>query len=302
MTETLGFVGLGAMGGPMATRLLNGGFDLCVYDVNATALAPFRDRGVRVAANPKEVADAVETVFVSLPKPQVVEDVALGAEGLAHGAKIKRYVDLSTTGAVMARSVAERLAQRNIESLDCPVSGGVRGAEAGTLALMISGSAHAHDAVKAPLSHIGENSFYLGETPGLGQTMKLANNLLSATATLITSEALVLGTKAGLDPAMMVDIFNVSSGRNDATLNKFPKSVLKRKFEKSMKQELLYKDVDLCLQEADALDVPMWLGSTVRQWLRHALTQGTGDEPSVALIKHLESWAGVTVGKGEQKN
>ncbi|MBL4719972.1 MAG: NAD-binding protein, partial [Alphaproteobacteria bacterium] len=145
-----------------------------------------------------------------------------------------------------------------------------------------------------------KNPFYLGAAPGLGQTMKLTNNYLSATANIATAEAMVMGVKAGLDPKIMIEVFNASSGRNDSTMNKVPNSILNRRFDKSMKQRLLYKDVRLCMAEAEALEIPMWLGNSVKQVLAFAVSQGTGDEPSVALIKYLEDWAGVTVGEEEK--
>jgi len=236
---------------------------------------------------------------VSLPTPDVVEAVAVGGDGIIHGAKVRRYIDLSTTGAVTAVRVSGKLGERGIACLDSPVSGGVRGAEAGTLALMVSGPKDFYEDMLSAFRAIGTNPFYLGEAPGLGQTMKLTNNYLSATANIATAEALVMGVKAGLDPAVMVEVFNASSGRNDSTMNKVPNSILNRRFDKSMKQRLLHKDVKLCMAEAEALGVPMWLGNSVKQVLEFAVSQGTGEEPSVALIKYLEKWADVTVGKEE---
>ena len=297
--KTLGFIGVGDMGGPMAGRLLDAGFSLAVYDVRDEATAPLAARGATVAASPKAVADVVDTVIVSLPTPDVVRAVALGDNGIIHGSAVRRYVDLSTTGAVMAVQISKALGKKGIASLDSPVSGGVRGAEAGTLALMVSGPKALYEDMLPAFGAIGKNPFYLGEAPGLGQTMKLTNNYLSATANIATAEAMVMGVKAGLDPAIMVEVFNASSGRNDSTMNKVPNSILNRRFDKSMKQRLLYKDVRLCMAEAEAMDVPMWLGNSVKQVLAFAVSQGTGDEPSVALIKYLEDWAGVTVGKEE---
>ncbi|MBU2532317.1 MAG: NAD(P)-dependent oxidoreductase, partial [Alphaproteobacteria bacterium] len=286
MTEkTLGFIGVGDMGAPMAGRLLDAGFTLVVFDVRAEATAPLAERGATVASSPKSVADRAEIVIVSLPTPDVVRAVAIGDNGIIEGARVRKYIDLSTTGAVVAKEVAAALGAKGIECLDSPVSGGVRGAEAGTLALMVSGPRALYDEMVPAFEAIGKNLFYLGEAPGLGQTMKLTNNYLSATANIATAEALVMGVKAGLDPAVMVDVFNASSGRNDSTMNKVPKSILTRRFDKSMKQRLLYKDVKLCMAEAEAMDVPMWLGNAVKQVLAFAVSQGTGDEASVALIK-----------------
>lgn len=299
MKEKLGFIGIGDMGAPMAGRLFDAGYELVVCDVREEATAALAARGATVANSPRDVADAVETVIVSLPTPDVVRQVALGANGVIEGAKVCNYIDLSTTGAVVAKEVAGALNAKGIQCLDSPVSGGVRGADAGTLALMVSGPKALYDRMVPAFEVIGKNLFYLGDAPGLGQTMKLTNNYLSAIANVATAEALVMGVKAGLDPAVMVDVFNASSGRNDSTMNKVPKSILNRRFDKSMKQRLLYKDVKLCMAEAEAMDVPMWLGNSVKQILAFAVSQGSGDEASVALIKYNEKWANVTVGKEE---
>lgn len=295
--KRLGFIGVGAMGGPMAGRLLDAGYALTICDVNDAAAEPLVAKGATRVSSPKEVADAEETILVSLPTPDVVHAVALGPDGIVNGAKVKDYVDLSTTGSVMAIKVAEGLEAKGINVLDCPVSGGVRGAEVGSLALMMSGPQDLADRVRPAIENIGKNLFFIGETRGAGQTMKLANNFLSAIGTVATAEAVTLGVKAGLDPAVMLDVLNASSGRNSATQDKFPKSVLTGTYDKSMAQRLLLKDVRLCTDEAQALDVPMWMGAAIRQFLTFAVSQGTGDEPSIALVKYYEEWAGVKIAK-----
>ena len=298
--QALGFIGVGAMGGPMAMRLVDAGFPLTVFDIRPEALQPFTDKGAVAADSPKSVADAVEAVMVCLPMPDAVRQVALGNDGLISGSRIRSYVDLSTTGAVTARAVAAGLSEKGIGCLDCPVSGGVAGARAGTLSLMMSGSADVAEALKPAFDVIGDHPFYLGDAPGLGQTMKVANNYLSATANIACAEALVMGVKAGIDPTVMLDVINASSGRSDASEIRYPTYVLPRDFTTGFKQRLLHKDVKLCMEEAAAQGVPMWLGGVVRQFLTHAVSQGTGDEVSVGLIKHIEGWAGVEV-RGKAK-
>lgn len=290
---------MGDMGGPMAMRVCEAGFPMTVYDVRPEAMAPYLEKGATGADSPKAVADAVDTVLVCLPTPDVVHEVALGADGLINGSAIRNYVDLSTTGAVMAKRVAAALSGKGIACLDSPVSGGVIGAQQGTLALMMSGAKAIAEEFAPVFAAIGQNPFYLGDKPGLGQTMKVANNYLSATANIAAAEALVMGVKAGLDPKVMLDVINVSSGRTRATEENYPRYVLPRDFTTGFKQRLLHKDVRLCMEEAAALDVPMWLGNTVLQFLTYALSQGTGDEVSISLIKHVERWAGVEVSKAE---
>ncbi len=295
--KRLGFIGVGAMGGPMARRLLDAGYALTICDVNAKAAAPLVKKGAKRVKSPKQVADLETTILVSLPTPDVVHEVALGENGIVHGKAVKDYVDLSTTGSLMAIKVANCLEAKRISVLDCPVSGGVRGAEVGSLALMMSGPKALAKRVKPALDIIGNNLFYIGKTRGAGQTMKLTNNFLSAIGTVATSEAITLGVKAGLDPAVMIDVLNASSGRNSATQDKFPKSVLTGTYDKSMATRLLLKDVRLCTEEAEALEVPMWMGAAVRQFLTYAVSQGKGDDPSISLVKLYEEWAGVEVAK-----
>ena len=301
-SKSLGFIGLGDMGGPMAGRLLDAGYALTVYDVRAEALDAAVARGAYKASSPADVASREETVMVSLPTPDVVRTVALGKNGIVEGNTVKTYIDLSTSGAVTARAVAEGLAAKGIRALDCPVSGGIRGAEAGTLSLMLSGPVELLEANRPALEVIGDNLFFIGSEPGLGQTMKLVNNFLSAANNIAAAEACVMGAKAGIDSKVLLDVINASSGRNSATEDKYPYSVLTRTFAKSMKQKLLLKDVALCLSEAEAMGVPMWLGSSVRQFLSYAVTQGTGDDTSVSLIKHVEGWAGTEFGGEKYRN
>ena len=292
--KDLGFIGLGNMGAPMASRLLDAGFSLTVFDTRTAALEPFVARGAIAAPSPAAVASAVETVLVSLPTPAIVRQVALGEGGIASGKKVKTFVDLSTTGPRAAQEIAAELAKHNIVAVDSPVSGGVAGAVKGTLAVMVSGPKDRHDALLPALQAIGK-VFYLGEKPGLGQMMKLANNLLSATAMAISCEAMVMGVKAGLDPKVMVDVINAGSGRNSATQEKFPRSILPRTFDYGFATGLMYKDVKLCLEEAQALGVPMWVASAVQQlWLVAERKLGP-ESDFTRVIEVLEQWAGVEV-------
>jgi len=174
-SKELGFIGLGNMGAPMAGRLVDAGYSLTVFDTRAAALEPFTARGAKAAPSPAAVASAVDTVLVSLPTPAIVRQVALGKDGVASGSKVKTFVDLSTTGPRAAQEIAAELATRNIVAVDSPVSGGVAGAKKGTLAVMVSGPKDRHDTLVPALQVIGK-VFYLGDKPGLGQMMKLANN------------------------------------------------------------------------------------------------------------------------------
>lgn len=292
--QVLGFIGLGRMGGPMSLRLVEAGYALCVFDSDAAAMTPLVARGATAAASPAEVAAAAEIVLVSLPTPPVVQAVALGDQGIVHGSAVRTVIDLSTTGPGMAAAVARGLAARDIAWVDAPVSGGIAGAKDGTLAVMVSCPRAAYPTVE-PILKVFGRLFFTGEKPGLAQTAKLANNLLAAAAMVVSAEAIVMGVKAGLDPKVMIDIINAGSGRNSATQDKFPKSVLPRTFDFGFATGLSYKDVRLCVDEAEALGVPMVVGAAVREML--AITNAkfgpASDFTSVARV--VEEWAGVEI-------
>ena len=174
---------------------------------------------------------------------------------MIEGKRVRRFVDLSTTGAVMAQRIFKLLAVRDIVQIDSPVSGGVVGAEKGTLAVMASGPLAEIAAIEPVLAVFG-TIFILGNRPGAGQTMKLVNNALAAAATAATSEAMVTGVKAGLDPRLMLDVINAGTGRSTATEIRFPKFVLPGKFDSGFTAGLLLKDVNLFLAEREVLGVP----------------------------------------------
>ena len=207
----IGFIGLGNMGQPMARRLIEAGHKLVVYDTRNDAVAPLIALGAQVASSPADVADRVETVMASLPSLAISKKVALGEGGVIEGKRVKRLVDLSTTGASAAAKIFAELAKKKIVQIDSPVSGGVPGASKGTLAVMVSGPQADIDVVKDALSVFGQ-VFVIGDKPGMAQTMKLANNFLSATAMAATSEAVAMGVKAGLDAQVMIDVINAGSG------------------------------------------------------------------------------------------
>lgn len=296
--ETYGFIGLGNMGAPMSGRLLEAGYALAVYDTNRDAVERLRKQGARACASIREVADSATTLFLSLPTPDIVQQVATGNDGVIGGKQVKRVVDLSTIGPRTAVQVAQALAQQGILYVDAPVSGGVGGAVRGTLAVMAACPRADYDTLAPTLKHFGP-VFYLGEQAGMGQTMKLANNLLSATAVAITSEAMAMGVKAGLDPAVMLDVINAGSGRNSATQDKFPKAVLPGTFDIGFAARLAYKDVRLCVDEAEAIGVPMMVGSAVREMLVLTTAICGKDADFTHVAKVVETWGGVPIRRRE---
>ncbi|MEJ0071495.1 MAG: NAD(P)-dependent oxidoreductase [Pseudomonadota bacterium] len=291
MTQEIGFIGVGKMGEPMAGRLLDAGYRLHVFDARADAIAAIVGKGGVAASSPADVAAKAETVLVSLPTPDIVKQVVLGAGGVIAGAKVKTYVDLSTTGPRVAAEVAKALAEKGISAIDAPVSGGVGGASKGTLAVMVSGPHNLCGELRPLFETIGKY-FYIGDKPGMGQLMKLANNMLSAATLAASAEVMVMGVKGGLDPRVMIDVINVASGANAALRDKFPKAVLPRTFDYGFATGLMYKDVKLCLDEAEALHTPMWVCNAVRQMWLETNGEFGADSDFTNIVQLVEQWSG----------
>jgi 3-hydroxyisobutyrate dehydrogenase-like beta-hydroxyacid dehydrogenase len=294
MSESIGFIGVGRMGGRLARRLIDAGYALTIFDTSQEAMRPFVESGARPAASSAEVASTCEIVITCLPTPQVVQIAALGPAGIIEGTRVKFLIDMSTTGSTYAKRIAQGLAAKGIVAVDAPVSGGTVGAERGTLAVMVACADDLLPRIRPMLEVFGK-VFHVGRQPGMGQTMKLLNNLLSATAMAISSEAVVMGVKAGLDARQIVDVINAGTGRNSATADKIPRCVIPRTFNTGFAIELLNKDVRLCLEEADALGVPMMVGTAVRQLLAITSASQGPNADMTETVRVLEKWAGVEV-------
>jgi 3-hydroxyisobutyrate dehydrogenase-like beta-hydroxyacid dehydrogenase len=276
----------------MASRLMDAGHSLVIFDTSADAMKPLADRGATVVTSAEEVASSAELVFLSLPMPAVVQAVCLGDRGVLRGTRLRTLVDLSTTGPTVASTVAKACGERGVSWVDCPVSGGVGGAKAGTLAVIVSTSEATFAEIDAVLRTFGK-TFYVGSKPGLAQTAKLANNLLAAAAIVLSSEAVAMGVKAGLDAKVLIDIINAGSGRNSATQDKFPRAILPGTFDFGFATGLSYKDVRLCIDEAEALGVPMVAGAVIRQMLAVTQAKYGADSDFTSIAKVVEEWAGV---------
>ncbi|HXX20352.1 MAG TPA: NAD(P)-dependent oxidoreductase [Candidatus Acidoferrum sp.] len=294
--QDIGFVGVGRMGARMAARLIKAGYRVTVYDTNRAAVAPLVEMGATAVDSPAAAASAAEIVLASVPTPPIVQTVALGPNGIVEGKRAKIFIDVSTTGATVAKAVAEGLAVKGIVAVDAPVSGGITGAEKGTLAVMVSCPEKILPTVKPILEVLGK-LFIVGTQPGQGQTMKLLNNLLSASAMAITSEAVAMGVKAGLDPSLIIDVFNAGTARNSATQDKMKQHVISRSFSYGFGLALLNKDIRLCMAEADALGVPMVVGSAVRQLLSISTATEGVDADMTEMAKTVEAWAQVQIGQ-----
>ena len=295
----IGFIGLGNMGFPMARRLIEAKHQLVVFDTRKEVVDQLVAIGAQAASSPKDVADRVETVMASLPSLQASLDVATGTNGVIEGKRVKRFVDLSTVGSQMAVKIHGILAKHNIVQLDSPVSGGVGGAEKGTLAVMVSGPRADFETAKPALEVIGK-VFFIAEQPGAAQTMKLANNFLSATAMVATSEAVVMGVKSGLDPKVMIDVINSGSGMNTASRDKFPRAVLPRSFDFGFATGLMVKDVRLALEEMKSLGLKMEVAEAVGRLWEVVIREMGADSDFTSAIKPIEKAAGVVVGGSGQ--
>lgn len=245
-----GFVGLGNMGGPMAGRLADAGHQVLCFDVAGTVEKV--PGNAHCATSVAHLAAECETVFSSLPDGPAVQSVLREITAETER-KVGLYVDLSTIGIDWAQRNAAEAQSGDIEYIDAPVSGGVSGARAGTISIMCAGAADTVESLRPILLCIGGNVFHIGAHPGQSQAMKVLNNFLSGTAMAATSEAIAFGVRAGLDMKTMLDVLNVSSGQNTATLEKFPNRVLTRTYDAGFRVDQLVKD--LTLYEQAAVDV-----------------------------------------------
>ncbi len=301
MTAKLGFIGCGHMGGAMALRLAQSGYPLVVCDPDAATLAPLIAQGAIAVATPREVADQAEIVFACLPSQKISREVAFGADGVAYGKAIRIYIESSTIGQHTILAIADKLAAANIAVLDMPVSGGPSWAREGKLTAILSGPADARDTVAPILSRLAGRTIVVGDTPGLAQVAKIVNNALSLTAMMITSEAMVAGVKAGVDADALIDVINSGTGRNTATVDKFPKAVLPRTFAYGGPVSMGIKDMELYCDLGRASDASTPIGRRVAE-LWQVITDDIGASSDLTeMVRHFEKIAGVEV-RGRSKD
>lgn len=292
-----GFLGVGNMGLPMAGKLLDGGYDLMVYDIREAAMQPLLERQARRAASPKDLAGRCEIVFVSLPTLAAFRAVVFGENGLAHGKAMKVLVNTCTVGVPFVREIEQAMAAQGVTVVDCPISGGPPGARAGTLSVMVAGDPTVVERVRPMISLWGRTVTVAGNKPGAAQVLKLTNNILSAVALAATAEAFVMGAKGGLDPEVMLAAINAGSGQNSATQAKFPMAVLTRSFDFGAEMHILMKDIDLAIAQGEALGVPMWVCQAARLVFKHAMHKGAAHEDLTAIVKYVERDAGFEMPK-----
>lgn len=294
----IGYIGLGAMGRPMAVNIAAAGHDLVVCDVDAARASILKQRGADVAATPRETADAADVVLACLPSLAAAEAVAFGPDGVIAGGRAKAYVNMGTTGGAYSKDAAAKLQAAGKAFLDAPISGGPPGAEAGTLGVMCSGDKATYDALaEGAFDAIAAKHVYLGPEPGAAQVMKLVNNIIFFGNVAIALEAMTLGAKAGLDPEQMLEVINASSGRNTATDWLIGNHVLNGAFDFGGANYIIEKDLELWRREAEAYEAPMWLGSNLRTLYLASMAEQGRDADITALAKTLGAWAGATLPK-----
>jgi 3-hydroxyisobutyrate dehydrogenase-like beta-hydroxyacid dehydrogenase len=291
----LGFLGLGIMGSPMAKKLIEAGHSVAVWSHNQRKVKEFADsQGALFSSSPQEVAEHAECIFLCVGNTAMSRAVILGENGLVHGARTHIVIaDCSTVSARESVQMAEELRPRGIEFLDAPCTGSKAGAENGTLTFMVGGKKDVFERVRPFFEAMGKSLYYCGES-GMGLRAKLTQNLILGNLLQAFNEGIVLSTKSGVDPEMMLDILNNSAARSGLISIKAP-AVFKRDFTTNFSVKWLAKDIGLALDLGSEVGVPMPLTGLTQQLFQAAMTKGYGDEDICGSIRVLEEFAGIEV-------
>jgi 3-hydroxyisobutyrate dehydrogenase-like beta-hydroxyacid dehydrogenase len=271
---TVGFVGLGNMGSALAANLVGAGHAVCAFDLAGSARCP---DGATFAADLSSLAKVAETVVLSLPDGRVSASVA---ETIAttDGSSVRRVVDTSTIGIEAAATIDALLARAGVDYLDAPVSGGVAAARSRSLTVMYAGTPDACRASLPVIEGLSDRRYHLGDRPGMAQTVKLANNFLSATALAATSEAVAFATSLGVDMGTLLEVLNASSGRSAASEDKFVNHVLTGSYSSGFANTLMAKDVGLYIDEVRGHSAPSAIGEVTAEVWRRFATARPGDD------------------------
>jgi 3-hydroxyisobutyrate dehydrogenase len=296
MSRNIGVVGVGIMGQRMCRNLLKAGFSVVAYDLNAAAAQAVAALGAFAASDLPALARQADAVILSLPDPAAVLAATLGPQGLLANMKAGATLcDMSTLDPGTSRQVAEAARAKGIHALDCPVSGGPGGAEAGTLTIMVGGEAAALEAVRPVLEAVGKKIVHCGG-PGAGQVAKLVNQALVAVHTVAAVEALLVGRKNGLDLDTMVAILRTSSGNTWILENHLRFKALAGDFEPGFALDLMFKDLKLFLQTATDAQSPALIAAAALQLFNAARAAGGGKLDQTVVAKAMEKLAGATLG------
>jgi 2-hydroxymethylglutarate dehydrogenase len=294
MTLSTGFIGVGNMGNPMAFNVLKAGFTMTVFDVHAPAMENLIQAGARKAGSAPDVVDGADIVLTSLPASPDVEAVYLQPGGLVDRAKPGTIlIDLSSVLPSTPKKIEPRAKARGVHFLEAPVSGGVTGARAATLAIMVGGDAEPLARATPVLKAIGPNIFHVG-TVGAGNTVKAINNMMSCVNALAMMEGLVLGVKAGLDPMTIYDVVKASSGGSKA-LERIPRAIMPRDFAPGFKVALMNKDLETFNAIAKELHVPVSFSNVAQRYEQAALAAGLGEQDTTSVLQIIERLAAFQV-------
>jgi len=295
---SVGFLGVGAIGRPIAERMLDQAPALMICDLNAQARSYFDGKATTVASA-RALADQVQIIFACLPTLDSYRAAILSPDGILAGGRIRIFVHIGTTGPELARDMAAACAQRGVAMIDAPVTGGPHRARTGDLGVMASGPRAPYDEVEPLIQSYARSITYLGGDAGQAQIMKLINNVLSAANLAVASEVLVLGMKAGLDPEQMLQVVNAGTGQNSATLTKIPDHVLPRTFDYGGRLEVVHKDLAAMVRQADHFGLSAPFSRLISATYQTAIDEDGPDADMTAVICHMERPAGVEVSTGQ---
>jgi 3-hydroxyisobutyrate dehydrogenase len=294
MAVSTGFIGVGNMGNPMAFNVLKAGFPMAVFDTNPKAMENLVQAGARRAGSAREVVERSEVVLTSLPASPDVEACYLEPGGLVERARPgTTLIDLSSVLPSTPRKIEPRAKARGVDFLEAPVSGGVAGARAATLAIMVGGDRALLPRVEPVLRAIGPNIFHVGPV-GAGNTLKAINNMMACANALAMMEGLVLGVKAGLDPMTIYEVVKASSGGSKA-LERIPRAMIPRNFEPGFKVQLMNKDLETFNTIAKELHVPVSFANLAQRYQQAALAAGLGEQDTSVVLTVIERLAAVEV-------
>lgn len=290
----IGFIGIGQMGFSMANRILDAGYELTLYDIRKETIQPLLNKGAKFSESPKMMAMSCNIIISSLPGPKEVEEIVYGNEGLIHGWKSGDiYIDMSTNSPSTIRRIAESASKKGVSVLDAPVSGGVIGAQKGTLSIMVGGDPNVLEKVRKILEVLGSKIFYVGGV-GCGNIAKLINNMIALCCNAACAEGFVLGVKAGISPKTLYEVL-ISGTANNWNLQQYPNTVFKENFELGFRIELAHKDIQLALSLGTEYLVPTPLSVVVQQGLLEAIAHGLGNKDVQSIIINFERIAGVKI-------
>jgi 2-hydroxy-3-oxopropionate reductase len=298
MADKVGFIGLGVMGAPMARNLIEAGHELVVHSRSPEPVEALAEAGAATAASPRDVAEQADVVITMLPDSPAVEAVVLGDEGVLSGASEgDLLIDMSTIHPTVSTAIAEQAAERGVGALDAPVSGGDVGAQQGTLSIMVGGAEDDFERAAPLFDVLGKTVVHVGG-PGAGQVVKACNQVVVGITIAAVSEALVLGSKAGVEPEKILDVLGGGLAANKV-MEMRRSNFLEHDFTPGFRIDLHHKDLDIALESGDAYGVPLAVTGLVQQHFRALRAKGHGGDDHSGLLQLVEDLAEHRIGSGQ---